>query len=459
MCGLNVLFNDDEESMLKMNGRLAHRGRRSAVRRYWKSVYLGHVRLPIQGLNPCYDHPMSYKKYDAAMVGEVLNFRDFDQRAATDTSVVLQRWNEGGVESFLYYDGFWSVVIMDDDERLVHVVVDPLAKKPLYVKTSHPRAISSEIYPLLELGPTKFDGLYFSAVSKWGYFVGERTPFEDIHRVPPGTHTVFDRTGRIKSCRYYWDWKNVPGRRPARPENVLALVTRAVRNRLVSDVPVSVLTSGGLDSSIVYELVKEQKSDVSAFYVDNDEMEYVEKLTDASSIRLVSCNLPVDVKEALYANQVPVDLGSMIPQYVLGRTVREYDFDVALSGDGADELFGGYGRAQKYDSQMSDVFQELPFYHLPRLDHLMMASTVELRCPFLSYALIATMMTAPWEARKKKELLKQAFGGVVHADILAREKKALRIEAVERAPLEWRLDLIKDYREMIQSKWEVFNER
>ena len=115
-------------------------------------------------------------------------------------------------------------------------------------------------------------------------------------------------------------------------------------------------------------------------------------------------------------------------------------FKNVLTGDGADELFGGYRRAKEYDSQHSDVFCELPYYHLPKLDRTMMRSTVELRAPFLAPAVIKHGLNTPYEMRNgEKKVLKEIFKDIVPQEILNRDKLPLKTEAIRKEPMKQRI--------------------
>jgi asparagine synthase (glutamine-hydrolysing) len=118
-----------------------------------------------------------------------------------------------------------------------------------------------------------------------------------------------------------------------------------------------------------------------------------------------------------------------------------------LSGDGADELFGGYSRIHEYDSQFSDVFDELRFYHLPRLDKLSMAHTLELRNPFLNLDLVRFALHLPKEWRTDKKILKDTFGPLLPEEIVNRPKEALKNPKIKENKLKYRqqaVDLFLD---------------
>jgi hypothetical protein len=108
-------------------------------------------------------------------------------------------------------------------------------------------------------------------------------------------------------------------------------------------------------------------------------------------------------------NESPIDLGSVIPQFHLFEAVKKFSgYRFVLSGDGADELFGGYKRIHEFDSQKSDIFDELSYYHLPRLDKMSMAHTLELRSPFLNLDIVRFALHLPLQWRKDKQILKRA---------------------------------------------------
>ncbi len=431
-----------------MNEDLKHRGIRSTTRSYFNSVSLGHVRLPIQGLSPRWDHPMTYKNWDGAMVGEAFNFLEIDPIAETDLAVILEHWAKNGVSCFHSFDGFWAAVFIDQLKKVVHVVTDPLAKKPLYFRTT-PQAISSEIWPLVNLGKTTENLVYYSMVAKWGYPLDGSTPFNEIRKIGPGVHLRLSKSGQILSTNTYGPWvmrrQSIPNLKVLR-----RLIELSVHRRLISDVPVSLLLSGGLDSTILFKLIEQQTHNFTVFHVENNESEFLDDLNIPSDIPVIRVPLSnPDLMQALTANQSPVDLGSVLPQYALGQAIRQHGFHVAISGDGADEIFGGYRRAKEYDSQLSDIFQELIYYHLPRLDFLMMASTVELRCPYLATNIIETMAGTPWAIRRSKEILKIVFRDLVPQRIRAREKTPLKIPAVQADKMKWRLNCIKVFREEV----------
>jgi asparagine synthase (glutamine-hydrolysing) len=218
----------------------------------------------------------------------------------------------------------------------------------------------------------------------------------------------------------------------------------SVENRLVSrNYPISLLVSGGLDSSIIAAILKDQNADVKWFSIENGETPFVNDLSAHldTPINFLDYSMDSSKNALIYEkwNESPIDLGSVIPQYHLFEAIRKAsDYRIVISGDGSDELFGGYSRIHEYDSQKSDVFEELTFYHLPRLDKMSMAHTLELRSPFLHLDLVRFALHLPLEWRKDKKILKDTFGPMLPESIINRKKEALKNPEIKEDKLAYR---------------------
>lgn len=373
-------------------------------------IHIAHNRLPIVDLTSNGDQPARIGDHIGFLVGEIFNFQRVSHQN-TDTKAALDVFIKEGIRGFHKFDGFWSFVTIHENK--LFAATDYLSQKPIYYRTDC-KAIASEPEALLEFGnicTNEYDQVFFSNVLKWGYSPDGRTPWANIKQLPAG-HYWYD--GDIKP---YWNWAEIIhiDLKPA--------VIEATKNRLLGDQPIACLLSGGLDSSIVFSLCKELGANIKSFHVENQEAHYAQ-MVDPDTIALPMSN--ISYAEAIKFNQSPVDLGSVHPQACLAKAVAKAGYHVCLTGDGADELFGGYSRSEKYDSQASDVFVELPYYHLPRLDRLMMRSTIELRTPFLAPQVIKAALGLSHYQRQQKKPLKDAFGYLLPMEILNREKKALR---------------------------------
>jgi asparagine synthase (glutamine-hydrolysing) len=222
----------------------------------------------------------------------------------------------------------------------------------------------------------------------------------------------------------------------------------SVKNRLISkNYPISLLISGGLDSSIIAAILESTESDVTWYSIENGESEFVKILSNKfnKKVNFLQYEMDENSNQEIYQiwNETPIDLGSVIPQYHLFKAIRENsNHRIVLSGDGADELFGGYKRIHEYDSQGSDIFDELSFYHLPRLDKMSMAHTLELRNPFLNLEIVNFALHLPLEWRKDKKILKDTFGPLLPDEIVNRKKAPLKNPGIKEDKLAYRYKAI-----------------
>jgi asparagine synthase (glutamine-hydrolysing) len=299
------------------------------------------------------------------------------------------------------------------------------------------------------------DQYWVSTVSKFRYYPNTdgRTWHRNIKVLAPGSRIKVGITGSVEvfdfgQVRRSWpdlspDHKGQMQWAAAQLYHTLA---EAIKSRIdLSDVPVGVLLSGGLDSSIIYKVAEMAGRDITTFTIDNEEDQKYVSLLKPKNLKFLKYGKTYKINDVLRANESPVDLGSMIAQNLIGKAVKKEKFVVALSGDGADELFGGYRRINEYDSQASDVWSELVSYHLPRLDKMMMQSTIELRSPYLARDVVELALSLPYEWRKNKNLLKMAFSHILPQEIIDRPKEPLKLESV-------RIDKTKHSQEMMK-KW------
>jgi asparagine synthase (glutamine-hydrolysing) len=240
----------------------------------------------------------------------------------------------------------------------------------------------------------------------------------------------------------YFDWSIAP-----EATDLEEALYASVQRRLISKKEeVAALVSGGLDSSIISYILSDLGRSVSYYTTDNlEDLNYVRKLSEQLKFNphIIHYNMDsADFTDALEWNETPIDLGSMVPEHKLISGVKER---IVLTGDGADELFGGYRRIDQYDSQYSDVFEELTYYHLPRLDRASMRYTVEMRNPFLSHDIIKLALSLPLEKRTHKKILKDIFRGKLPDEILDRPKLPLKNDSIREDPMKYRLKLVQTF--------------
>jgi asparagine synthase (glutamine-hydrolysing) len=458
MCGiiLTTEFNSTEDIL----NSISHRGIERTEKKL-EGVTLCHHRLPIQTVegDEWYQPKQISDGIYMLFNGEIFNYDR--ERYSSDGEYLCDLFSSyrfGGVEMFsaLFlphiqtWDGFWAIVIYDSKTGDVISFTDPLGKKCLYVNKDG--EISSEIKGVYREG-YKVDQTFISSVRKWGYNKDDRTTYEEIKRILPNKIYSFNIGSPMFKNIYsdYWEGFNVPIyelRGKSYEEHMDWLwskMVESVKNRMLSkNYPVSALISGGLDSSIIAAIMKSESIDkINWFTIENGETEYVDIL--AKHLNISVNKLTYDMDESLNKeiyqkwNETPIDLGSVIPQYHLFKAVKDQTgYRIVISGDGSDELFGGYSRIHEFDSQKSDIFEELSFYHLPRLDKMSMANTLELRTPFLNLDIVQFALHLPLEWRKDKKILKDTFSPILPSEIIERKKIALKNPQIKEDKIAYR---------------------
>lgn len=428
MCGF-IAVKDVPVDLIKLIDDISYRGLKPFKGyREFGDIQMAHYSLPFVNLDP----NVAIQPYkNSVFVGEIFNYKELGDYQ-TDMHCAWHTFWEtrGGLKEFNKFDGFFTFVTILGDH--LFGVTDHLGIKPLYYRTDM-EAMASEPDVLLQLGPVTRNELFHSNVLKWGYDPTGGGPWNEIKQLPPGSYIV---KGEVFQ---YWDWDQVP-----ETTNLYNDLLRATELRLGGQRDIAILLSGGLDSTIVHNLItKHLGREVTAIHIDNGEEDFAHLVNpNAVQVKLDKVFMAsITEAQAVSIHQTPVDLGSVIPQIAMARKLKELGFHAVLTGDGADELFGGYRRAKEYDSQASDIWCELPYYHLPKLDRTMMRSTVELRSPFLAPSILKHAFATPYEMRNgEKKVLKETFKDIVPQEILDRDKLPLKTDAIRKDPMKQRLN-------------------
>ena len=419
MCGIRV-------SKTPYNGEMQHRGIKTYNFVIGKN-HLTHEHLPIQSLLS--DNPVIETKNHFVLFNGELFVEGYDNDLDYLRDLFTKYQAYEAIEEIFKQDGFYSIIVYHKNLDLIQCFTDPLGKKQLYYSKD---TIASEIRAIDE---TSIDRLFLSRTIKNGYVTDDSTPYMNIKRIMPNCLYSFNKNFDLINVEtQMFKFFPVLGG----TEDLYSLIDQSVKNRLKGHENVGLLLSGGLDSSIIHHHAKDFIS--SNYCVDNlDDFKYA-KLLD-KDLKLINFDTTGD--EALHHMEMPVDLGSMYQQLALFKNVEER---VILTGDGADELFGGYKRIFTYDSQLSDVFDELPFYHNIRLDRMSMANTIEARSPFMSLPVVQFALGLPHIDRINKQFLRDTYKDVLHDAIVNRPKEPLKSTDIrETDPIKYRSKLVKKW--------------
>lgn len=404
MCGIVGVFSNreggalSEAALATMRDEMASRGPDDAGifihRKNDLFVGLGHRRLSIIDLSPLGHQPMATADGFLWIVfnGEIFNYRELREdllrtgwyrfQSQTDTEVILYAIREWGLEGCLKrLRGMYAFALFDKLEGSLTLVRDPLGVKPLYYHFQEGLiAFASEIKALLAMPGMKRQ-IHDTALYHYLTFANTPAPqtlFDGILKLEAGTYLTVDRTGKRRQVRY-WDPTRIAPWRFSEEEAIeetRRLLRQAVARRLVSDVPVGVFLSGGVDSSLNLALMAERLDHpVRTFSVGlkGDPMSELEQA------RRVARHFGADHRELLIdeddflsflprmarAQEEPLADPVCVPLYYLSRLARESGTPVIQVGEGSDEIFAGYRIYHLFSEWDRKAYR--PYLHTPAL--------------------------------------------------------------------------------------------
>jgi asparagine synthase (glutamine-hydrolysing) len=376
MCGIVGIASSspvrDHDLLLIQRDLLEHRGPDEAGV-WWSedgTVGLGHRRLSIIDLSPGGHQPMSACEGNIQIIynGEIYNYRELRSelegcgyrfQTRSDTEVILAAYQTWGVECVARLNGMFALAIYDRTKHRVFIARDRAGEKPLFYCHSRGKLMfASELKALLAdpACPRELDLDALNMYLAYGYVPDRGCILHGIRKLPQGHALTYDVPADQLSTCQYWQLPVPPRSEVVDPDGLLdeldSLLEDAVRLRLVADVPVGVLLSGGLDSSLVTAMAARASAQpVKTFTVSfPDDPEFDEGPSARKVARhfgtdheeLVGRDTSLDLMSVL-ARQYDEPIGdhSIIPTFLVSRLTRQH-VKVALGGDGGDELFGGY---------------------------------------------------------------------------------------------------------------------
>jgi asparagine synthase (glutamine-hydrolysing) len=361
---------DWSRSLHDMTKMLEHRGPDSGGHYYTDGggsiVGLGHRRLSIIDLSEEANQPLGNEDNSAIIVlnGEIYNYKELTEKlkgrghrfkSHGDTETIVHLYEDAGEQCVDHLHGMFAFALWDQRKARLLLARDPLGIKPLfYVFKGGNLYFASELKALLllnevsrEVDLTSLDH-YFT----YGYIPGSQTIFKDIKKLPPASYLIFENGGI--NITPYWSIQYIPKTElteVALREALLNAFLQALKRHLVSDVPVGIFLSGGVDSSIVVALMsmvgEKQFDTFSLGYASGgrDELHYADTVVDRYHTNhhafRVDPEMTRILPELLWHLDEPFFDNSIIPTYYISKLARE-TVKVVLSGDGGDEVFGGY---------------------------------------------------------------------------------------------------------------------
>ncbi len=373
MCGICGIFNlsssqpVSSDILRTMISLLHHRGPDEAGLYRDACAGLGHTRLSIIDLSGG-SQPIHNEDRTIWIVynGEVFNYPELREElikkghrfaTSSDTEVLVHLYEEKGTDMFARLNGQFAFALWDIPRRRLLLARDRTGVRPLFYTQAGGRLLfGSEVKALFAdpsvpraLDPRGLDQLFTFWTS-----LPPRTVFKDISELPPA-HYLLAENGSLNIKRY-WDISYtgpLPLSEKAVMEQLNELLLDAIRVRLRADVPVGAYLSGGLDSSLITALVKRNfNNELKTFSIgfadhDYDESAFQKQMashlgTDHHEVTCTPADIGAVMPETVWHAEKPLIRTAPGPMYLLSRLVRENRFKVVLTGEGADEIFGGY---------------------------------------------------------------------------------------------------------------------
>jgi asparagine synthase (glutamine-hydrolysing) len=375
MCGIAGQYNFrrrepvERTTIERMARSIAHRGPDDEGFFISGPVGLGFRRLSIIDLTGGHQ-PMSDAEERVWIIfnGEIYNYRElraelqskgYEFRTSSDTEVIIHGYKHWGKDVFNHLNGMFGLAIWDvHNERLI-VARDAMGIKPVYYRLEDGQlTFGSEIRAVLAADDAvpQVDASAVNLFLRFRYTPSPYTIFKGVRKLASGTLLVVEK-GRCREERWY-NFVPTPFVLPKKDqeavEELLHLYKRAVQRHLLSDVPVGILLSGGLDSGLLLALMNEHGKSWPAYTIGYGESFADDELRDASetasllgarhvTVRLDRAEFERSLPRIVECLEEPVAASSIVPMYFVSQRARQ-DVKVALIGQGPDELFGGYRR-------------------------------------------------------------------------------------------------------------------
>lgn len=379
MCGIIGIASSknliNENDLIRGRDSMIHRGPDSHG--VWlsedKKIGFGHRRLSIIDLTDAGHQPMTNLDQNISIVfnGEIYNYVDlrkelqalgYDFSSDSDTEVLLNSYIEWGVDCLDKLNGMFAFGLYDKRNNKIFIARDRAGEKPLFYSINNDSLhFSSELKGLIEIDKSiqKIDKKSLNLYLSVGYIAGDSCIYKNVFKLPAASALIFDLENGTKDIWRYWKIPNIdlaPKKKSLEFESDLldeldSLLEASVKRQMVADVPVGVLLSGGVDSSLITAYAIRNFSNVKTFTVS---FEGHKEYDESAHARLVSDYFKTDHTELNAATTGPEILNelaaqydepiidsSIIPTFLVSKLVKKH-CTVALGGDGGDELFGGY---------------------------------------------------------------------------------------------------------------------
>jgi asparagine synthase (glutamine-hydrolysing) len=353
----------------QMCNKIAHRGPDGYGYENQEKISLGHRRLSIVdlegGAQPIYNpNNNSYivfngEIYNYKKLQKELKLRNYELKTSSDTEVVLALYEIHGLDFLQYLEGMFAIAIWDQNKEKLILAKDRMGEKPIYYHIKDGDIVfSSELKSIVTHPevPRIISPEAFNKFLTYEYIPSPHTILKNIHKVEAGEIICFDKNGATKN--FYWNYPShnhlegdINFSKDELVHQLDELLRTSIETRLMADVPVGVLLSGGIDSSLVTAIASEFTDKLQSFSIyfnekSYDESNYIKKITSKFSLNHHSEYLSSKDMVSIFDKlgnimDEPMADPSIVPTYFLSKMTSK-KVKTVLGGDGADEIFAGY---------------------------------------------------------------------------------------------------------------------
>jgi len=361
MCGIFGTLNRPIDNPVQVLRDLNHRGPDAHGSLIVGPLSLLHTRLAIQELGVGGHQPMQYGQWALAFNGEIYNHRDLRRhyglacQSGSDTETLLHLWERLGVAILPELDGMFALALFDTVTQRLWLARDRFGEKPLYVwQSGNELVFCSELRALQRHLMLSINRAALSRYCRSGYFFGDETPYQNVRMVRPGKVMCIDAQTLVCTETSWFSAMTSPKQAVIAENQLEQTLTHSVHQQLdTADREVGVLLSGGIDSGLITAIAAKHRPDIQTFTMSFANGSYDEAplaqlvanqyKTRHTTIQIDTQNLADEVLTILPRYGEPFMDSSALPSYWVAKAARN-QVSVVLTGDGADELFGGYRR-------------------------------------------------------------------------------------------------------------------
>ena len=454
MCGICGISWNDENLIRVMGHACKHRGPEQEGFYVDDHVSLCCERLKIQDLSENAKQPLHNEDGTIWVVlnGEIYNFKEIRNQLEkkhkfytnSDTEVILHAYEEYGEVCIDKLDGMFAFAIYDTKKKIILLARDRIGVKPLYYHFNNGRlSFASEIKSILQNQEIRRE-INNDALCQfliYAYTIDGQTLFNDIKELPPGHKLVYYFSDKKIQTSQYWNLGLNENKFDEKKnlEILKKLLTKAVDKRQVSDASIGALLSGGLDSSVMVAILsrlsdKPVKTFTTGFGHDLDEFDEARLVaehcqTDHKEIMLDYSDLVKTMPSILWHMEFPFGRPSILSNFLVARDIKKY-VTVAYTGEGSDELFGGYNRYLIYAHEKNKSHLDEKINSIPS-GFFKDKNTIE--------KFFSKMISAHYDSPNNPS---NAFGNIVKSSSVSLLNKALFFEIKTEIPgaQTWRID-------------------